>query len=100
PGLRVQGRVGVGLPRLRVVVHLGLLRDPVGHRPLRPGPQVRAAEAGRPGASRGRGGGPMTVDLSRLDVPLPVVEAQTAAVATLVAAAAHSHSPSDRLAYA
>lgn len=42
----------------------------------------------------------MTVDLSRLDVPLAVVEAQIAAVATLVDAAAHSHSPSDRLAYA
>ena len=42
----------------------------------------------------------MTVDLSRLDVPLAVVEAQTAAVATLHDAAAHTHSPSDRLAYA
>jgi hypothetical protein len=42
----------------------------------------------------------MTVDLSRLDVPLAAVEAQSAAVATLADAAAHSHSPSDRLAYA
>jgi hypothetical protein len=42
----------------------------------------------------------VTVDLSRLDVPLPVVDAQIAAVATLHAAAAHTHSPSDRLAYA
>jgi hypothetical protein len=42
----------------------------------------------------------MTVDLSRLDVPLAVVEAQTAAVTTLHDAAAHTLSPSDRLAYA
>lgn len=42
----------------------------------------------------------MTRPISDLDVPLPVVEAQTAAVATLVDASAHSHSPSDRLAWA
>jgi hypothetical protein len=36
----------------------------------------------------------MTVDLSRLDVPLPVVEAD----ACFLAAAARTHSPSDRLA--
>lgn len=42
----------------------------------------------------------MTRPISDLDVPLAVVEAQIAAVATLVDAAAHSHSPSDRLAYA
>jgi hypothetical protein len=42
----------------------------------------------------------MTVDLSRLDVPLAVVEAQTAAVAVLSAARARSSSPSDRLAWA
>lgn len=36
----------------------------------------------------------MTVDLSRLDVPLPVVEAE----ACFLAAAARTHSPSDRLA--
>ncbi|MEU6365702.1 hypothetical protein ABZ876_08095 [Streptomyces sp. NPDC046931] len=42
----------------------------------------------------------MTRPISDLDVPLAVVEAQTAAVATLHDAAAHTHSPSDRLAYA
>jgi hypothetical protein len=42
----------------------------------------------------------MTVDLSRLGVPLAAIKAQIAAVATLHNAAAHSHSPSDRLAYA
>ncbi|MEU2924144.1 hypothetical protein ABZ636_03655 [Streptomyces sp. NPDC007251] len=36
----------------------------------------------------------MTVDLSRLDVPLPTVEAE----ACFLAAAARTHSPSDRLA--
>lgn len=36
----------------------------------------------------------MTTDISRLDVPLPVVEAE----ACFLAAAARTHSPSDRLA--
>jgi hypothetical protein len=37
----------------------------------------------------------MTVDISRLDVPLPQVEAE----ACFLAAAARTHSPSDRLAF-
>ena len=41
----------------------------------------------------------MTRPISDLDVPLPVLEAQIR-VQTLADARAHSHSPSDQLAYA